>query len=310
MRSHKKISLASFGHYPTIFRGSTRCIGTFVSGQGTLDNQPIPLKSLLAGRTLGDIYSKGYAYIPSNYFFKQVPHTPLEEVLRTYDDLKPDPSPGNRFRAYIRFRWDESRDQLVQDDNNDYYQSKEYNEADGGKIRQFDAIPPRFLNNPIIKETIKGDTEIAKAISVVTFSETLEVGLHQIRYRALPQSPAYSSPIWLHRDDEPLVFVHLLHLSPHAIGGDNLISVSKGNTVNDVLKLTSPLQSLALTQKPLHALTPLGTKSNNPALRDILLVTFFNNPKRAKKTGEIEEKANYKNDVPGKNNAPMERSLG
>ncbi|MFU2318743.1 hypothetical protein [Rahnella sp. PCH160] len=35
-----------------------------------------------------------------------------------------------------------------------------------------------------------------------------------VPYEAQCGSPAYSSPVWLHKDDEDVVFVHLIHAPP------------------------------------------------------------------------------------------------
>ncbi|KAE9547475.1 hypothetical protein FO519_009314 [Halicephalobus sp. NKZ332] len=126
-----------------------------------------------------------------------------------------------------------------------------------------------------MREILKKDIEIARESGIVTFDDGLEMGLHQIRYTAKEGEPAYSSPLWLHRDDEPLVFVHLFNLTENSLGGDNLIA-SDHKTITNLIRLTSPLETLLLTKKPYHAVTPLGSGDENPAYRDILLVTFMN----------------------------------
>ena len=85
----------------------------------------------------------------------------------------------------------------------------------------------------------------------------------------------FSSPLWLHRDDEPLVFVHLFNVSDNALGGDNLIATDF-KTITHLIRLGNPLETLLLTKKPYHAVTPLGSADKNCAFRDILLVTFMN----------------------------------
>ena len=44
--------------------------------------------------------------------------------------------------------------------------------------------------------------------------------------------------------------------------------------VDYILKLRKPFETLILSQKIFHAVTPMGTTNKNDAFRDILLVTF------------------------------------
>jgi L-isoleucine 4-hydroxylase len=100
--------------------------------------------------------------------------------------------------------------------------------------------------------------------------------------------------VWLHRDDEPVVFVHLmasewnvcvLILQPVdltdlratdtvVVGGDNIIAPDE-DTITDMVRLEWPMESLMLGHKVLHAVTPMMPPSHRrDATRDILLVTF------------------------------------
>lgn len=220
---------------------------------------------------------KGYDLIKPSFYLGGMKwdRVQLSHVFQTYADLKKDPSVGNRYRAYTRMEWDPENNVAVKAQSNDYYQSVEYNYQDGGKIRRFDEISNDFFYNPIIQRLISNDIEIAQQYPIVQFNKFLDVGLHQIRYQAAKGEASFSSPPWLHKDDEPLVFVHLLHVSKDIIGGDSLLA-EKG-VVTQVVQLKKPLDTLVLGKGTIHAVTPVGGKCiKKPATRDILLVTFKN----------------------------------
>lgn len=91
----------------------------------------------------------------------------------------------------------------------------------------------------------------------------------------LSENPSYGSPLWLHRDDENLVFIHLFNLSANANGGDNLIAYEP-KKIDKLIRLINPLDTLLVTKKHLHSVTPIGSSDDVIAYRDILLITFDN----------------------------------
>ncbi|MGQ5524778.1 2OG-Fe dioxygenase family protein [Chitinimonas sp. PSY-7] len=199
----------------------------------------------------------------------------LTNAQLDYYRISADPHGGGRYRAFSRYRLTPGSTTPVLDDTNDYVQSPEYNYDDGGLVRKFAPLSQDFRNNSLIQHLIQKDLEIARATDLVDWSSNVIIGLHQIRYHAKPDAPSISSPIWLHRDDEPVVFIHLFNLSASALGGDNLISTGN-RSISRVIRLTSPLESVVLGKKVLHAVTPVGTNSSTGAYRDILLITFSN----------------------------------
>ncbi|MCY8463517.1 2OG-Fe dioxygenase family protein [Bacillus atrophaeus] len=221
------------------------------------------------------LLENGYSYIPADFYQQKTENTAVRELQTTYDALKADPKGGGRYRAHSRYILAPNSDTLELDPDNGYFQSKEYNYDDGGTVRQFEKISDEFLLHPVTQYMINTNVEIARQTDLVEWEKEVIVGLHQIRYHVTPDAPSYSSPIWLHRDDEPLVFVHLFKLSEDAIGGDNLIAPSV-KQIDKVLRLTHPLETIALGQKVFHAVTPVGTANEDGAHRDILLVTFSN----------------------------------
>jgi len=204
------------------------------------------------------------------YLQSKVECDSLQEMMSIFrKNLKPD---GVRNRAYLKLCWQRKNNKCQISQNQNYFQSAESNYADGGKVRNFATMDFRILELPVMKKLLQKNTTLIKNFDALKNHEELTLGLHFIQYKADPEHASYSSPAWLHRDDEPLVFVHLLHLSDNALGGDNLIANLKSKEVEKVIRLEKPMETLLLTRDYLHAVTPLGSRAG-VATRDILLFT-------------------------------------
>lgn len=221
-----------------------------------------------------ELEDNGYMKISNKFFLnKEEDHSNLIKAQLDYFNLKDDPYGNCRSRAHSRYIKKAGESTYSLDKDNSYFQSKEYNYDDGGKIRSFESISNEFLDNKLIKDIIKFDSNLAFESELIDTTKDIVIGIHQVRYKATKNIPSFSSPIWLHKDDEPVVFLHLISLSNTAVGGDNLIAKTP-KEVNEYISLKDPLETLVFGQKVYHAVTPLGTFSNTEAYRDILLVTF------------------------------------
>lgn len=222
-----------------------------------------------------DFFQDGYSVINFNYYCDTPQKSIIDSALSTYETLSKDEfSSGNRYRAHSRYHWCTVNSVSVLDSSNDYFQSRSYNSVDGDKVRRFAMIPSLFLENSIVSNMLEKDIDIAKEINSVTFDSSLVIGLHQIRYKATNGTVAYSSPAWLHRDDEPIVFVHVFNFTQNLVGGDNVIAKT-GSDISRAIRI-SPLQTLLLSKNVLHAVTPMSSLDEKEAVRDILLVTLHN----------------------------------
>lgn len=222
-----------------------------------------------------EIHERGYAHRPASVYHEDSESSELELLKTTWSTLPKDTySPGNRYRAHAKCEWSAVQQKALPIKPGAYFQSIDYNHVDGNKHRYFAPIESHFLNSRLLNHIIEKDAKIAHHLALVDLSGKFEIGLHQIRYQASPRSPSFSSPLWLHRDDERLVFSHLFHYSDNATGG-NLIVAEDTSRINDVVCLKKPLATLVVNQKNFHALTPLGTSNQQQAFRDILLVTFL-----------------------------------
>lgn len=213
----------------------------------------------------------GYLLIEGSRLVGHGDISDLKAFQESYFRLPPDADGGQRYRAYSAFNLSENK--LTELAVQGYMQSKAYNEADGDKLRTFQPIEPAIRRSNFIRQIIEKDAAIVKATGIVSFDGAVKLGLHQVRYQPANAIPSYSSPPWLHKDDEPAVFVHLVNLSANLTGGDSVLAVS-GREFQRVLKLLHPFDTLFLTHKLFHAVTPVGIDAGAVGFRDILIVTF------------------------------------
>lgn len=220
-----------------------------------------------------ELIDNGWCFIPGNHYQAETAH--LDTLRKGYlSDLILDPySNGNRFRAYAQCQFREP-DELTFGHFHAYQQTKEYNPDTGGVIREYPLIKKDILSNPLFINVIKDDIAFVKQYHLIGHPSELSIGIHLFRYKATFGSPAYSSPIWLHRDDEDVVFVHLIDRSDTLMGGDNIIAVD-GKSIETVFRLENPLDTFVVNHKKYHAITPIGHQDKEGfSYRDIILVTF------------------------------------
>lgn len=185
------------------------------------------------------------------------------------ENIKPD---GVRNRAYLKLIWNRQSDEVRLAKNQSYFQSAMSNVTDGGKVRQFAVMDKCILDFPIMKNVVSENLAMIRDFSPLKHHQELVLGLHFIQYKVNQYGASYSSPDSLHRDDEPLVFVHLLNLTPNAWGGDNLIADLETKEITHVVRLEKPFETLVLTRDYYHAVTALGAREGE-ARRDIILFT-------------------------------------
>ncbi|WP_112288290.1 3(1)-hydroxy-L-isoleucine 4-dioxygenase HilB [Rahnella sp. AN3-3W3] len=232
----------------------------------------------------------GYAFIPGSYYQtlsdvnydnKDIFLSELEQLKMAYEQLTLDPySAGNRWRGYAQCRRNE-QGELGFGHFTEYKQTKKYNPDTGGIVRHYPLLPENITANRLMQAILQDDIAFVEAYERIGPLEELSVGIHLFRYEAQCDAPAYSSPVWLHKDDEDVVFVHLIHASDNMLGGDNLIAPNPKN-IERVLRLEALFDTLVVNHDKYHAVTPIGCRQpGETALRDIILVTFQRTMKEA-----------------------------
>lgn len=224
-------------------------------------------------KTVSDaLVENGYCHIDSGFYFAQ---EDLEDMNRLQDSfskiLKDNKEKGGRSRAYKRFVLCENK---LSDETGSYVQTKEYNRMDGGKKRNFADINDQTINTPFFKKLLAINTSICYETGLISFKDKVSIGVHLIRYVATVGNPAYSTPSGLHKDNENVVFIHFVNQSPSRVGGVNYIAKDEDDII-DVIDLGEPVETIVLSKKHFHAVSPIGVhKGEKKAFRDVLIITF------------------------------------
>ena len=219
------------------------------------------------------LFENGWCYINGSSYSSDLKQ--LNSLRKHFtNQLILDPySNGNRYRAYAQCKYSENGD-LQFGHFHSYQQTAEYNPDTGGTVREYPLINQEVLQNPLFVQIIQDDMNFVDQYNHIGHPSTLSIGIHLFRYKAFHNAPAYSSPIWLHRDDEDVVFVHLVNRSERLMGGENIIA-SDNKSIETVFSLINPLDTFVVNHKKYHAITPIGHQSEEGfSFRDIILVTF------------------------------------
>jgi len=213
----------------------------------------------------------GFQLLNNDTYGMNLADQSINVLKNEFNHLVLDKSPGSRYRAYLKLLWNRKTNNVEIAKDQRYYQSYQANNADRGIVREFKQVNKDIFANAAFQQLLEKNKEYISHSKDISRTNDLILGIHFIRYHVEEGKAAYSSPIWLHVDDEPLVFVHLINLSENAIGGDNLIAAHKGE-IQGVIRLKNFMDTLVLNRKVRHAVTPLGSV-NGIATRDVILFT-------------------------------------
>ena len=227
--------------------------------------------------SVGDVPSDKLALLEqgwSNYDIEMTCGSPMERLIMQngYHYLKPDPYGPERKRAYLKLDLDVATGTMEASADQSYSQTYKANDIDGGKVRHFEPMPDELVGSVVFQRLVAGF--VKKMLSAFDIKlDVAKVGVHAVRYETVEGQPSFSSPIWLHKDDEPVVFVTVIDETEGLIGGDSIIA----QTIKSIERVThlAPFEGVLLTKSCLHAVTPMEAPSGcKRAHRDILLVTL------------------------------------
>lgn len=181
-------------------------------------------------------------------------------------------STGNRYRNYIQVSFS-ANNEILFGKFEDYLQTKQFNPITGGVIRNYPDIDISVLTNKIFLEILNSDIELVNNIKRLPPPSDMLIGIHLFRYRATLKTPSFSSPSWLHKDDEDIVFVHLIDKSESMLGGENIVATD----AQSIERVNQFLDTFVVNHHKFHAVTPISpTQSHQDTYvyRDVILVTF------------------------------------
>lgn len=223
---------------------------------------------------------KGFSHIPAAVYLDDNDEQELKIFQSSYFLLPPDEKGGQRFRT--RKPLNLFGGELLAVDDGGYVQSPEYNSDLGGVVRNIPLMDEKVFSLGVLQKVIWKDIAIAREMNILPFEEKIKIGLHQVRYNPTKGNTSYSSPPGLHKDDEDIVFIHIVNVSSNLVGGENIICDSAFPKINKNglppflahINLTEPMEAICVTKKYFHQVFPMSVSSGKSAYRDILLVTF------------------------------------
>ena len=196
-------------------------------------------------------------------------------LLNYFNLIKPDIYWKQRHREYKRIEYDNIKKSLLfVDENIEYIQSDNANNIDWWKIRIFTSLKNNILKSIFIKNLINNNIRYLNYNNLLLKWKNI-FWIHFIRYNILPWKVSFASPRWLHKDDEEIVFVHLINKSTNLIWWENVLANSLDD-ISNVLNLDSFMDTIILTRKILHAVVPMWTSNDKTAFRDVIIFTVEN----------------------------------
>lgn len=213
----------------------------------------------------------GFKFVPGGHYMDGLTDTDYVKFFRFYESqIQADPYADVRDRGMIKIVYDRASRTIRKNANQSYFQSYAANDSDGGRVRVFPPISDALIDDRTFLHILRQNAPYIDEYCDRTDKAELNISVHFIRYKADMGRASYSSPIWLHVDDEPLVFIHLIQLTDNAIGADSVISEMDSKPTN-VLRLSEPFDTLIVDKTKKHAVTPLGSR-NGMAYRDVMLI--------------------------------------
>ncbi|CAN0627833.1 conserved protein of unknown function [Burkholderia multivorans] len=215
----------------------------------------------------------GFQFVPGSNYIDGINEVEYLRFAYFYDaQVKQDPYSPVRDRAMIKILYHRQTGQVELNPVQTHFQSYGANDTDGGRMRVFPPIDPSVLGDKVFRHVFQCDTTYIDKYCDTIGAASANISVHFIRYKAEAGGASFSSPVWLHVDDEPLVFIHLIQLTKNAIGADSVISEMDSKPKN-VLRLSDPLDTLIVDRMKKHAVTPLGS-TGGIAYRDVMLVSL------------------------------------
>ncbi|MBZ7927027.1 2OG-Fe dioxygenase family protein [Ensifer adhaerens] len=212
----------------------------------------------------------GWAILPQSYY--AINESDRAVFQETYRSLDVDPYGDTRRRAYLKLRMRPTTGAISIAEDQTYSQTYLANPLDGGKVRIFGPIANDAIASVAFQRLVQKNLSLM--LAAYTFmKEEVTIGVHCVRYFTDLGKPTFSSPIWLHKDDEPLVILNVIDESEGLIGGDTILAHNL-RSIERVAHL-KPFQGVVLTKQLFHMVTPMEAPiAGSAGFRDILLTTL------------------------------------
>ncbi|GAL10983.1 hypothetical protein JCM19233_1968 [Vibrio astriarenae] len=222
-------------------------------------------------------YVNGFKFIKGENLLSeyQLELNDISEFKTFFDNnVKPDPYSPVRVRGMLKVEYYYISRKIAKSKIQSYFASGRANDLNGGMCRTFNVIDESLLRNSTFRAIFSQHESLIREYCEVNDVQKANISIHFIRYQVKEGEASYSSPVWLHQDDEPLVFIHLVQLTENALGADNVIS-GLDDLPTNVIRLTNFMDCLIVDPTLKHAVTPTGSIEGT-AHRDVMLINLEN----------------------------------
>ena len=182
---------------------------------------------------------------------------------------------GGRYRRRRYASFDLTGPTMTRRPHQPHYQSRTYNELNGGVDRWFAPVTDAVAAHPFLAALLARCAEtFAAAAGAPPASARWLVEMHQFRIEADPEHAGLPTPEGMHRDGVDWVAVCLVGRT-NVAGGATAVADDAGRSLGS-FTLADPLDTVVLDDhRVYHGVTPVRPQDSAvPACRDVLVLTF------------------------------------
>jgi len=239
----------------------------------------MPMTELLAA-IADKIGGDGFAFVRAPEMGAVLEKSGLRDwssFATSWDDLGVDTymADGGRYRRRRFAAFRATPDGITRKPHQPHYQSRDYNELNGGVERWFEPMTDAIAHHPALTAILRASHALFDRMTPTELRpEAWHVEIHQFRIEAREGVEGRPTPEGMHRDGVDWVLVLMVRRENIASGE---------TTIYDLLKrplgsftLTTPLDSALVDDaRVYHGVTSVvPLEPQHPAYRDVLVVTF------------------------------------
>ncbi|RFD20037.1 hypothetical protein DY926_08075 [Komagataeibacter melaceti] len=234
----------------------------------------------LLARLESPLGSDGFAFVPAGEMLPLLERYGLRDwdsFAESWNRLGLDRymADGGRYRRRRHATFAITADGIRRKKHQPHYQSRDYNELNGGVERWFRAVEPETGGHPALLAIMRLMHRIVSDLSDPgSLPEAWHAEIHQFRIEALEGNPGLPTPEGLHRDGVDWVMVVMVRRE-NVMCGETTIHDLQRNMVGGFM-LDQPLDTAIVNDNRVyHGVTPVRPLDpSRPAYRDVLVVTL------------------------------------
>jgi hypothetical protein len=200
-----------------------------------------------------------------------------DSFAQSWDDLGVDAymADGGRYRRRRFAAFRAAAGGIVRKPHQPHYQSRDYNQLNGGIERWFEPVTERVARHPALGAILRTSHSLFDRLTPAELRPAAwHVEIHQFRIETQAGKEGRPTPEGMHRDGVDWVLVLMVRRENVASGETTIYNLLKRPLGS--FTLTAPLDSaLVDDSRVYHGVTPVvPLDPERPAYRDVLVVTF------------------------------------